>query len=108
MCIADAWDFVCNYCEATFGFQAQLSRHLKIHNYKEGGKKSTYENKKVPCNQCSATFHSVFYLKQHQLVHTGDLPHVCKMCSRKFRNKCNLLRHVRVVHKDNTARFSEL
>lgn len=105
MCKEDAWEYVCNFCEACFGFKAQLSRHLKRH--REGAKKS-YENKKVPCNMCTATFHSQFYLKQHQLMHTGEVPHVCKFCKRPFRSKCNLLRHIRGVHKENGIKFSDL
>lgn len=106
-CKADQWVFDCNYCDNSFGHLSQLTRHMRSHEEKSQ-KASKYKHQQVPCDQCDATFHSAFYLKQHQLVHTGETPHACKLCSRRFRNKCNLLRHVRTIHKEADAKFSEL
>lgn len=108
MCKADEGVYNCSYCECTFGHHSQLTRHLKKHEGGPGTPKPKTISRRVPCDQCDATFHSSFYLKQHQLVHTGETPHACTMCSRKFRSKCNLLRHLRTVHRDNEVRFCEL
>lgn len=107
MCKAAELKLECNFCEATFAHQAQLTRHMKKHLGKTLST-YTYKNKQVPCDKCPATFHSIWYLKQHQLVHTGEMPHKCKYCSRQFRSKCNLLRHLRTVHLDSETKFKEL
>lgn len=113
LCKGDASEFVCNYCDASFGFQAQLTRHVKTHMSQpvaadKQRNKYTYKNRKVPCTICEATFHSKFYLTQHMMVHTGDLPYSCPLCERQFRNKCNLLRHIRSVHKEKSFKFSDI
>lgn len=108
MCKGDTMELGCVYCSAVFGHQAQLTRHIKRHLNPPRESQAKYKNQKVPCDQCDATFHSAFYLKQHQLTHTGETPHACKVCGRPFRSKCNLLRHLRTVHKEPVAKFSEL
>lgn len=100
-CKGDAWEYVCNYCDRTFGFQTLLSRHLKKHL-------DVASQKPNECDICGERFHSAFYLKQHKLTHTGEMPYGCTHCNRPFRSKCNLLRHIRTVHKDSDIQYKDI
>jgi len=45
--------------------------------------------------RCHMAFDKQNALKQHMLTHTGERPHECDICRRRFSLKCNLERHKR-------------
>lgn len=99
MCKGDRWEYLCNYCEASFGFQTLLTRHLKRHLESPTWKPVRKQPKaKECCEVCGLAVFKV-YLKQHMLKHTGEKPYPCDDCGTPFRNKHNLVRHIRAVHK---------
>jgi hypothetical protein len=62
------------------------------------------------CNLCpKRSFRYAKDLAKHRLVHTGEKPHACGACDRKFRNTSNLYKHVRLKHgKDEEKRLAKL
>lgn len=52
-------------------------------------------NKPYVCQHenCHKRFANKFLLKKHEFIHTGERPHQCIYCSKKFNRKDNLLRH---------------
>jgi hypothetical protein len=56
---------------------------------------STGEHKPWVCHHdnCAKTFANKFLLKKHEFIHTGERPHQCPYCTKKFNRKDNLLRH---------------
>lgn len=42
---------------------------------------------------CAKRFANKFLLKKHEFIHTGERPHQCQYCMKKFNRKDNLLRH---------------
>ncbi|KAL3112730.1 hypothetical protein niasHT_019704 [Heterodera trifolii] len=58
-------------------------------NDKEG------EEKPLLCNwpNCFKRFRNKFLLKKHRFIHSGEKPHKCPFCPKKFNRRDNLLRH---------------
>ncbi|KAL4703206.1 hypothetical protein ACJJTC_004882 [Scirpophaga incertulas] len=50
------------------------------------------------CPRCPRAFHSRKDMRRHIAVHTDSKPYRCKVCSRRFRRKDNLERHIRNTH----------
>ncbi|CDW53939.1 Zinc finger protein [Trichuris trichiura] len=42
---------------------------------------------------CNKRFANKFLLKKHEFIHTGERPHQCPYCCKRFNRKDNLLRH---------------
>ncbi|KAG8908091.1 hypothetical protein FRB99_000535 [Tulasnella sp. 403] len=55
----------------------------------------TRPKKELQCTGCPATFERLSALKQHILSHTGEKPHACEACRRRFSIASNLRRHMR-------------
>nr|XP_054931101.1 uncharacterized protein LOC126538992 [Dermacentor andersoni] len=48
------------------------------------------------CNVCGQRFTRNQYLKDHQVLHTGEKPYACSICGRKFAQRNGLLNHQRI------------
>ena len=47
------------------------------------------------CPVCGLLINSKrFNFKQHLKIHTGEKPFVCKICSRSFRQKAHMVKHI--------------
>ena len=53
------------------------------------------------CTVCLKLFASAYILKRHQLVHTGERPYQCDLCSQTFNQSSALKTHKKGVHKIN-------
>ncbi|XP_040573843.2 zinc finger Y-chromosomal protein [Lepeophtheirus salmonis] len=80
----------CQICEKGFNSEINLRRHLREHRS---------PSTKYPCNVCGNVFRSLFYLKSHLLIHTGELPFHCDLCPAKFNRRDKLKRH-ELIHLD--------
>ena len=78
-----AKDFICPVCAKRFSLEQNLARHQKIH-----------DGIGYDCEYCKKTFSQSTSMKEHVArVHTGLLPHACKLCDAKFASYAPLMRH---------------
>jgi hypothetical protein len=83
---------VCNYCEKSYGSEADLRRHVtQVHEEPE---------RRVGCQLCGEEVRAA-YLKRHmQYRHhkQQQQPANCQECGKLFSKRETMLKHVRVVH----------
>merc|ERR1712086_1133422 len=52
------------------------------------------ESKKFECTICQAKFNQQRDLKNHKMQkHTGERPHICKQCGKRFQSASTLSKH---------------
>ncbi|XP_043281628.1 zinc finger protein 2 homolog [Venturia canescens] len=83
----------CSYCDESFRKKSELSLHTsRCHTFEKLHK----------CAFCQKAFHSLYNLKQHVMVHTGQKPYACSGCDLRFTQKSNLTKHFERKHADRT------
>jgi len=87
----DAHIHRCHKCDQVLTCERYLRKHLEKQH-------TTQENTK--CKTCHKTFHSIYYLIQHQRIHTKELPFACTQCGKAFNRKDQLKRH-QLIHDKN-------
>jgi len=108
--------FKCDQCDMVFKVRAKLVNHKKnVHEFvtcdlcgmtMNHGKysfhmqsKHTAEDKKAfYCEMCKKGFISKDKFQDHMNIHTGETPHQCHFCERKFKDKSNRNKHIRESH----------
>lgn len=50
---------------------------------------------KHACTDCGKEFTTVFHLRRHRRIHTGERPYPCKVCGQCFRHSTSLKVHMR-------------
>lgn len=87
---SDRRQFSCTVCERTFHRKDHLKNHIKVHS----------PTKKIYiCDreQCKKEYTSILSYKKHLAVHFADEGHLdCKICTKKFENKSDLLYHLKI------------
>ncbi|XP_067627902.1 zinc finger protein 431 [Eurosta solidaginis] len=83
--------FRCEICGNTYRTRIQLRFHVKRHDARN-----------FKCNQCNRTFIRHHDLKKHQLIHTGELPYKCDICSASYRYTHALRDHKERIHLNET------
>ena len=108
----DNLPFPCTDCDAKFAFAGQLKQHRFKHckvatfacskclkHYMREGKLvkhvKTHDNINYRCSKSKYTMLDPCNLKQHQCIHTDELPYMCPQCYKQFhfwmqkkRHKC--------------------
>lgn len=82
----------CDICKKKFSEKSSLKRHMNnIH----------VEIKPRPyvCEICQKGFTIKKTLQDHMLTHSEEKNYGCDTCEKRFRQKCALIRHIRVVHE---------
>ena len=77
--------FECHICKKILSSRGNLNKHLVIHD----------DTKKYNCDHCDAKFNQARDLNTHKMQkHTGERPHVCKLCGKGFVHKHYLTEHM--------------
>lgn len=75
---------LCEKCGKTFKQRGTLAYHMNIHL------------KNFGCGTCGKHYRSARKLREHERLHTGDLPYLCYRCGRSFNTESKLNVHLRV------------
>ncbi|KAK3932180.1 Zinc finger imprinted 3 [Frankliniella fusca] len=84
--------YKCEKCDKGFLSKSYLQVHLKWHLDKI---------KKVTCPICHKTYSQ--RLNVHMRSHTGERPHPCQKCPKRFITGSALRKHFKRIHKENLA-----
>ncbi|KAJ8718829.1 hypothetical protein PYW07_016385 [Mythimna separata] len=106
----DERPFSCPTCGSRFRDSSNLRKHVRKHERKcacggwggcvRGCGARAAVRRPHQCPRCPQAFHSSKDMRRHAAVHTDSKPFRCKVCSRRFRRKDNLERHIRNTHPD--------
>ena len=76
--------FMCSKCTKCYMHEGELVKHIK-----------TQENITYKCDKCNYTMQGPKNLRQHQRLHSDELPYMCPQCYKQFhfwmqkkRHKC--------------------
>ncbi|XP_064628310.1 zinc finger protein 70-like [Lineus longissimus] len=84
--------FLCSVCGKSCTTDGSLSKHMQTHFGIESCKTKQ-------CPYCDKAFRDVTGLREHQRIHTGEMPYTCHLCGKSFRFKSNLNAHLRIHRK---------
>lgn len=87
--------FRCQICHAIFQTMAQVKSHEKTHS----------SAKYFMCRFCGKIL--VGSKLRHERIHTGEKPYQCNICYKSFNVRCNMNRHIRMVHGSSGETQSE-
>ena len=110
----------CPTCGKQFYYKDDLRNHIPVHNGEMSFKcpiescdkaystlKALKKHKKlshevdvssVTCNICQKKLSTKFKLKAHMLVHTSAKPFSCVHCNETFKEKRNVIKHIKLKH----------
>lgn len=74
--------FHCSQCDRSYKSRGALTRHAQARHLPR--------ERRFTCETCGASFYRKNEIIQHLRRHTGERPHVCPFCARRFLqvNKC--------------------
>uniref|UniRef100_A0AAG5D0M2 C2H2-type domain-containing protein n=1 Tax=Anopheles atroparvus TaxID=41427 RepID=A0AAG5D0M2_ANOAO len=82
--------YPCDFCEQIFLNGGNLRRHIRIVHQKI---------KSFNCPHCSQSFGKAETLKHHIMTHTGERPHACTICGKRFIQLVALRKHAKIHDK---------
>ncbi|CAH1725000.1 unnamed protein product [Aphis gossypii] len=100
--------YSCFMCNVSYNTQYDLDAHLRTHIDDETFHHSNIDSISEPlpqssikpskyfrCNECLKICKSQLSYNEHMLTHTGEKPHHCRVCDRKFRHIANFRTHLK-------------
>lgn len=100
--------YSCFMCNVSYNTQVDLDSHLSTHidddTFHHSNINSISEplprssirpSKYFRCNECLKVCKSQLSFHEHMLTHTGEKPHHCRVCDRKFRHIANFRTHLK-------------
>ncbi|XP_053677002.1 zinc finger protein 501-like [Anopheles nili] len=79
--------FTCDQCEQVFSNSGNLTRHVRLVHHRV---------KAFKCSYCHRSFGKAETLKHHVMTHTGEKPHECAICFKRFIQLVALQTHTKV------------
>ncbi len=93
----DQWPLDCIKCSVLIGNLDNFNIHMNDH----------WSDDKC-CPVCGLLINSKrFNFKQHLKIHTGEKPFVCQVCSRSFRQKAHMVKHL-TTHRTGAGGAAEV
>ncbi|KAM4605983.1 zinc finger Y-chromosomal protein-like [Polymixia lowei] len=87
---------VCQFCDRTFRRPSHLKRHLDgLHT---DGARGPLTPASYVCEVCGKDGKSRSGLERHAIIHTGERPYACHLCSSRFNRRGNLQQHLKHLH----------
>ncbi|XP_015911349.1 zinc finger protein 596 isoform X1 [Parasteatoda tepidariorum] len=83
--------YICNLCNKTFNQNSVSSQQSLYYSTRQVLGNKVYKSYK--CTLCSYSCHNNTNMKKHIYVHTGERPHVCNVCGRRFTQISHLRVH---------------
>lgn len=100
--------YSCFMCNISYDSQVELDSHLRGHINDETFHHSNIDSiseplpcssirpsKYLKCHECLKVCKSQLSFNEHMLTHTGEKPHHCMVCDRKFRHIANFRTHLK-------------
>ncbi|KAL4240680.1 hypothetical protein ACF0H5_001471 [Mactra antiquata] len=95
--------YECEICLKKFTNKSSLQNH-RLQNNHFSANEQTRENlnNSIKCEHCDKLFPpgSLYMYKRHVVIHTGDRPYKCDICSKSFNDRSNLKNH-KLIHSES-------
>ncbi|XP_063386107.1 zinc finger and BTB domain-containing protein 24-like [Cydia fagiglandana] len=101
---SDERPYGCETCGRRFRDSSNYRKHVAKHNGTGCGRTCSCgacgrrRARAHLCPRCPQAFHARKDMRRHAAVHDDSKPFRCRVCSRRFRRKDNLERHIRNTH----------
>lgn len=97
------WKYSCEPCGRFFKFDSSLRAHRVFFHGLEG---ETSEDKHCP--ECTKSFQTELSLAMHLRTHTHEVNFKCSVCSKVYRSRCSLKKHIATTHRSSLRVFCAL
>lgn len=85
--------FACDFCSRSFRRHSHLKRHREVVHANGARPPQSFV-----CHICGKDKKCRSQLARHVIIHTGERPHACDLCTARFNRHGNLQQHRRRVH----------
>ncbi|XP_013889097.1 zinc finger protein 436 [Austrofundulus limnaeus] len=90
---SDVRPFHCDFCSRCFRRHSHLKRHCEVVHANGARLPETFI-----CHICGKDKKCRSQLARHIIIHTGERPYACDLCSARFNRRGNLQQHRRRMH----------
>ncbi|GIY50578.1 hypothetical protein CDAR_379091 [Caerostris darwini] len=97
--------FVSRQCPSHLGFNmfpkhSSFTTFFPFTNGQQKHRRRTGPGCRFLCQSCDYATNLKGDFKRHELTHTGEKPHVCSICNKRFSLKGNLQTHLSLHERD--------